>query len=317
MYSPQGNQIASADMSGAVRLWDVETGACRVLRGHYDLTRQVVYSPDGSQIASVSNDKTVRLWDVETGVCTHLFVGHRGEVTRVVYSPQGGQVASASCDDKTIRLWDTESGECLHTLVGHEQLIFAIAYSPRGNLIVSWSDAQEARLWNAETGDCYWNLNHDGSTPSGGLHLTHLLVWMSSDADSFVTGDGGGSVRVWDVTEEGDQYRVNMRWRSANGQLTVKDACVQNVRGLSDLDKRLLKQRGATGEPSVRLHDASKKMMTMASVVSKLKSSSSSSKALNQLHVPAPPAIPITNHSGKQSEQVTDPETRETRKLVN
>jgi len=306
-YSPQGDQVASADMNGTVRLWSVETGACRALTGHSDLTRKVVYSPDGKQIASVGNDKTVRLWDVETGLCTHIFVGHQDEITRVVYSPQRGQVAS-SCWDKTIRLWDAESGECLHTLVGHEQLIDAIAYSPRGNLLVSWSDAEEVRLWDAETGDCYWNLKHDGSTPSGGISLTDLLVWMTSDVDSFITGDGSGSVRVWDVIKDGDQYRVNMRWRSANGQLTVKDASVQNVRGLSDLDKRLLKQRGATGEPSVRLRDASKKMMTMASVVSKLKSSSSGADALNQS--PSSSAISLARHSGKQPEQATDPETQ-------
>jgi len=281
-YSPQGDQVASADMSGAVRLWDLETGACRALTGHSDLTRKVVYSPDGKQIASVGNDKTVRLWDVETGLCTHIFVGHQDEITRVVYSPQGGQVASASFGDKTIRLWDTESGECRHTLVGHSEFIYAIAYSPRGNLIVSCNDAGEAKLWDVETGKCYWTFNHDGSTPSRGSHLTHLLMWMPSpDIETFITGDSGGSVRVWDVIKEGDQYRVNMRWRSANGQLTVKDACVQGVRGLSDLDKRLLKQRGATGEPSVRLRDASKKAMTMTSVISKLKSSSSGTDALN------------------------------------
>ncbi|KAF9347170.1 hypothetical protein BGX34_003341, partial [Mortierella sp. NVP85] len=106
---------------------------------------------------------------------------------------------------------------------------------------------------------------------------------------------------------EGDQRRVHMRWRSTNGQLTVEDACVKDVQGLNDLNKRLLKQRGATGEPSVRLREASKNVMRMASVVSKLKSSNT--EALNRSATS--PTTSFTGHLGRQSEQETDAGTLE------
>jgi len=292
-YSPQGSQIASADWGGTVRLWDVETGDCQhTLTGHSNGIHRIVYSPNGNQIASGSEDNTVRLWDVKAGMCTHILIGHQGEVTCVVYSPQGHQVASASRNDKTVRLWNAESGECRHTLVGHEMSIITIAYSPRGNLITSWSDYGEARLWDVTTGDCVWNLKHDGLTQSASSHMPHPFVWMCSDVDSFMAGDGGGSVRRWDVVKEGGQHRVRMRWRSTNGQLSLEGACVQDVQGLNDLNKRLLKQRGATGEPSLRLREASKKVTTMVSVVSKLKSSSSGTDALNMS--PTSPATSFT-----------------------
>ncbi|KAF9344573.1 hypothetical protein BGX34_005518, partial [Mortierella sp. NVP85] len=47
-----------------------------------------------------------------------------------------------------------------------------------------------------------------------------------------------------------------------------------DAHGLSQLNKQLLMQRGAVGEPAHRLREASKKVATMASVVSKLKSPS-------------------------------------------
>jgi WD40 repeat protein len=275
-YSPQGNQIASTGADGSINMWDVETGACQqTFSGHTGGIRGMEYSPDGNRLASASEDTTVRLWDVRTGMCSHIFIGHQEEAIRVVYSPREDQVASASRYDQTVRLWDLESGECRYTLVGHKSEVCAIAYSPRGNLIVSWSDYGEARMFDVKTGDCRWTLDYDKSANLGVSLLSYNFVWMSPEADSFITADLAGSVRAWEVVEEGDRSRIRMRWRSINGQLTVEDTCVQDVQGLSDLNRRLLKQRGATGEPNLRLRDASKKVMSMASVVSTLKSSTS------------------------------------------
>ncbi|KAK3805366.1 MAG: hypothetical protein J3Q66DRAFT_446011 [Benniella sp.] len=309
-YSPLGSQVASVDFYGTVRLWDVETGVCQhTLRGHYDDVNQINYSPNGNQIASASSDNTVRLWDVKMGVCSHILRGHRSNVTRVVYSPRGDQVASASTFDQTVRLWDTESGKSHHILIGHKEGIDTIAYSPRGNLIASWSDSGEGRLWDVATGDCVWNLERDRLTEYDGCLWSHPFVWMSSDVDSFITGYESGSVRRWDVIKAGDRYHVRMRWRSTNGQLGLKGACVQDVQGLSDINKRLLKQRGATGEPTVRLRETSKKVMTMASVVSKLKSPASNTEGSDSLSTSL--AISFTEHSEQPSEQAMGAETLE------
>jgi hypothetical protein len=108
-----------------------------------------------------------------------------------------------------------------------------------------------------------------------------------------------------DAIKEGDQYRVHVRWRSTNGQLTVEDACVQDVQGLNDLKKRLLKQRGATGEPSDRLRETSKKVMSMVSVVSNLKSSSNKDVELP----PTSSATQLMRDSRQQTEQAMDAKT--------
>jgi WD40 repeat protein len=275
MYSPQGNQLASTGMDGTVRLWDTETGICQhAFTDHTNYIERMDYSPNGNHIVSGSWDMTVRLWDVKAGVSSHILIGHQNQVTRVAYSPRGDKVASASRDEKTVRLWDVVSGECRHTLIGHKKQISEVTYSPRGNLIASWGCEGEARLWNVETGDCCWTLEYDTAITTGYSYVQHSVAWMDSDIDAFMTGDCDRSVRVWDVTEEDGQYSVRMRWRSTNGFLDVEEACVQDVLGLSDHNKRLLKQRGAVGEPNLRLREAGKKAMAMTSVVSTLKTSS-------------------------------------------
>ncbi|KAG0220994.1 hypothetical protein BGX31_010314, partial [Mortierella sp. GBA43] len=57
----------------------------------------------------------------------------------------------------------------------------------------------------------------------------------------------------------------------ASGALEVAGLSMQGVRGLSQLNKQLLRQRGAEGDPVSKLQEAGKKVIAIASVLSKLK----------------------------------------------
>ncbi|KAF9348624.1 hypothetical protein BGX34_002329, partial [Mortierella sp. NVP85] len=80
-----------------------------------------------------------------------------------------------------------------------------------------------------------------------------------------------GSVLKWEVVKADEEYCVSLRWGTTNGRLSVTGASIEDARGLSQLNKQLLRQRGAIGEPGHLLHEVGKKVATMASVVSKLK----------------------------------------------
>lgn len=58
-----------------------------------------------------------------------------------------------------------------------------------------------------------------------------------------------------------------MLGRTTSGVLTMAGATNQDVHGLTLLNKKLLEQRGATGEPEDLLREASKKA-AMPSVIS-------------------------------------------------
>ncbi len=64
-WSPDGRQLASGGVGGAVHLWDVARGVgVATLEGHQFYVCSVAWSPDGRQLASGSRDQTVRLWEV-------------------------------------------------------------------------------------------------------------------------------------------------------------------------------------------------------------------------------------------------------------
>ncbi|KAF9360000.1 hypothetical protein BGX26_010837 [Mortierella sp. AD094] len=314
-YSPKANQIASGSYDKSVRVWDVETGvSLYVLRDHGQMINGLAYSPSGDVLASSSFDSTVRLWDTETGSCLHVLSGHRMFVTSVAYSPKGNQVASGGFDN-TVRLWNVETGDCLNTL-SHDFRVDGVEYSPTGDQIASRSDDTIVRLWDVETGVCRHELmGHDGKVTcmayspngdqiaTGGQDMTVQLwdvesgqcrlvieachndvmgiAWKEESRGTFlVIGSSDKSVRQWqinkDTKDDKDEHRATMCWSSSQDVLSVSKASIQDVQGLSQVNKTLLLQRGATGTPvsSLSLREASKKIISLSSGVSKLKLSS-------------------------------------------
>ncbi len=186
-FSPDASGVVAGYGTGAVRVFDLATGASIALPSHGDWAT-ANYSPDGAFIASASYDATVRLWDVKrrtsrlvpTSEAPKIAVavapggkqvatdgeeedpmlaapdgshrvtlrGHRGEVTTLVFSPDGKHLMSAS-EDKTIRIWSTADGSLERILRGHDKAIINAAFSRDGQRIASTDTDGAVRIWSA------------------------------------------------------------------------------------------------------------------------------------------------------------------------
>jgi len=268
MYSPNGNQVLSYSDDSTLLIWDVETGVCNHnLTGHCDGIRSVAYSPQGDQIVSGGGDTTVRVWDVGTGECRHILSGHTKRMSALAYSPKGKQIASGG-GDGSLKVWDTEAGTCLWILTGHTREVNKIVYSSRGDVVISASDDMSVRLWDVTSGQCRAVIEDYKDRVMD-------IAWIETPGMNYlVVGCEDGFVGMWQVKFDQDNFHVTLRWKPTKAELDVEDATIQDVQGLSQLDKQLLIQRGAVGEPAHRLRDTIKKVNTMASVVSTLKTPS-------------------------------------------
>ncbi|HEY9829688.1 MAG TPA: NB-ARC domain-containing protein, partial [Stenomitos sp.] len=233
--SPCGNLLATGDVNGEVRLWQVADGKqLFTLKGHSSWVWSVCWSPDGHTLASSSDDCTVRLWDVQEGRCVRVLRGHSSGVGAVTFSPDGRTLASSS-DDASVRLWHVGEGRCIRVLSGHTNRVRTVAWSPHDRTLASGSFDLTVRVWDVQQGNCLTVLsghrsgvgavafNPDGRTLASGSEDQTVRVWnvqqgnclkvlsghssgvgavaFSPDGRTLATASEDQTVRVWNVLE--------------------------------------------------------------------------------------------------------------------
>lgn len=99
LFSPDGQQIATASLDGSVRLWHAEGGSPQfTLSGHTGPVRAILYTPDASQLLSVGDDATLRLWDPGNGTLLKSIPTQTGEglAHSIAFSADGKSVLLAT-----------------------------------------------------------------------------------------------------------------------------------------------------------------------------------------------------------------------------
>lgn len=93
-FSSDGRHIASGYAQGAMRIWNIEIGACTLtLQGHKVYVNSVAFSSDGRYIASGSGGEVtcVKICDVESGACSAM-LGASAMVSRLRFNCTGSHL---------------------------------------------------------------------------------------------------------------------------------------------------------------------------------------------------------------------------------
>jgi WD40 repeat protein len=192
-FSPDGKLLATGDVVGQIRVWQVVDGQqLLTFQGHSNWVSSIAFSPDGQLLAVTgSSDSTVKLWEISTRQCLRTFQGHSNWVSSVAFSPNGQTLASSS-DDQTVRLWEVSTGQCLHILRDHTDKVWSVAFSRDGQTLASGSDDQTVRLWEVSTGQCLRILQgHSNWVRS---------VAFSRDGQTLASGSNDSTVKLWEVS---------------------------------------------------------------------------------------------------------------------
>jgi WD40 repeat protein len=238
-FSPDGKTVASGGGDSTVRLTEVGTGnEAWTARGRWQHVYNLAFSPDGKLLATGgAYDHTVRLWDASTGkevwsggvgaggadsVCfspdgkwlaagfaqgkiavlalgdpgSASFVrewkGHKEDVRALAFSPDGKILSSGSWDD-TVKIWDPGEGKETRVFSEHGASVNALSFSPDGKLLASGGSDQSCIVRRIDDGSVLHKLGH------AGMVANVEAVAFFADGLSLATGDGNGTVRIWDV----------------------------------------------------------------------------------------------------------------------
>jgi WD40 repeat protein len=149
--APDNRTLITADESGLVHIWDIETGRSRNTIPIGQQVTAVAIDTSGQLLAAARADRSIVLWDLKTGAIRSEFKKHEDVINALAFSPDGNTLASGG-DDRTAILWDLASGKAKRTLKGHDLTVTSLAFSPDSLTLASGSGNAAVVLWNVTTG---------------------------------------------------------------------------------------------------------------------------------------------------------------------
>ena len=217
ILSPDEKMIASAGYDRKIILWDPTTKEpIRHLDGHNGPIYDLDFDSTGKLLASCSGDETIKVWNVATGVRLDTLSQAEAEQYSVRFSSDRKRIFAAGAD-RRIRIWRLISQEheainpMLHACFAHEKSIVAIRLSPDEKLLLTISEDQTIKLWDANDLTAVGEVGRVNDVPSD-------ASW-SKDGQEVTVATISGSVESFSVETMLAEHRKTILVRSkANSQ---------------------------------------------------------------------------------------------------
>ena len=153
VFSPNGAEVATADLDGNVVIWSASTGeslrALHTPRGVSIST--VVFDATGTELVMAGVDGTARIWSAATGQ-QRMVLGEPGgtPLNDAEFSPNGAEVVVTNLDNNVV-IWSSSAGKVLEVLrVPGQDGVNTAMFSPNGSEVVT-AAGNAARVWSVHT----------------------------------------------------------------------------------------------------------------------------------------------------------------------
>lgn len=196
-FSPDKSMIASAGSSGAIRLWDAETGRLHsIFTGYTNAITSLAMMSNGTTLVTANREQPMQLWDSLRIKNKGTIQGERDPyaASAVTFSPDETILAGGAYDN--VVLWDVNSLQETTTLKGHNGQINTIVFSSDGRTLAAFAMYDKTiQLWNVSTGEEKFKLN--------GQAERIFSLEFSSDGTKIATTEAltqeEHAIRLWDA----------------------------------------------------------------------------------------------------------------------
>jgi WD40 repeat protein len=131
------------------------------------------------------------IWDATTHQQLRQLADLPAAVSSAGFSPDGNLLALAI--EESVQVWEVNTGSKVFDLIGHTNRVTSVSFSPDGSAILTTSEDNTIRLWNAADGTERASFKSDKS----GFAMPIGNACFSPDGQSIMTVNGPGTVEFW------------------------------------------------------------------------------------------------------------------------
>eukprot|EP00927_Polykrikos_kofoidii_P073226 TRINITY_DN6928_c0_g1_i1.p1 TRINITY_DN6928_c0_g1~~TRINITY_DN6928_c0_g1_i1.p1 ORF type:complete len:638 (+),score=81.77 TRINITY_DN6928_c0_g1_i1:79-1992(+) len=253
--SPNGQWVASGDVTGAVRVWGAKGD--NVQKNEYQLwdgqVKDVSWSGDNGRLVAAGDGKDTRaaalIWD--TGSKTGDVGGHSKIVNSISFRSQRPFRVMTGSEDMTVGFHEGPPFKFSKGHTGHTNFVNCVRFSPDGEWAVSGGADGKLILYQGKSGDVV----SEFAKPKDMSGSIWFLAW-SPDSAFVATAGGDRMLRIWsretaaEISSEKvgagalDDMLLGLCWAASERVATV---C---------LDGRLLIWKVAAGDCKITLETA-------------------------------------------------------------
>jgi WD40 repeat protein len=210
VLSPNGNMIASEYREGSkpiIKLYSFHNmSQVKILRGYSEFITSIAFSPDSSMLAIGDIKGTIKIWNIFNGDEITLLQEHSDAIVSIAFNSDGSILASASekmkgttlnTDNKerSVKLWNIAESKVIKIF---QKTANAIKFSPNNQLIALLRD-DSVEIIRLEDGIVINSLEISSERRISSMEF-------SPDGKLLAFGDRLGMIRLWNITNDEDEF---------------------------------------------------------------------------------------------------------------
>ncbi|XP_052414178.1 angio-associated migratory cell protein [Carassius gibelio] len=231
-FSSDSKLVVSGDMSGLIKVWNVENKE-EIWSFEVGDLEWLEWHPCAPVLLAGTADGNVWMWKIPSGECK-TFQGPNCQATSGKILPDGKR-AIVGYEDGSLRLWDLKQGNAVYVIKGHDGhqgALTSIACNKEGSLALTGSVDGQAKLFNTSTGKLLCSFSNENNEAKDSMQEQDSnsveSVGFCNVLPLVAVAYLDGTLAIYDVISQSLRHRckhevgvVHLQWEEASAVIST------------------------------------------------------------------------------------------------